>query len=103
MVLAYRCDRYKAEMRCHQSHRSVHKPRRPQQAIHSLSHRPCMMGYVKESEWLAVGAWVYEHFDEIGGISFLPYSDHIYKQAPYTPITKEEYDKAVAAFPNIDW
>ena len=66
-------------------------------------HNPSCTVYVKEAEWLSVGAWVYEHFNEIGGISFLPYSDHIYKQAPYTPITKEEYDKAVAAFPNIDW
>jgi ribonucleoside-diphosphate reductase alpha chain len=66
-------------------------------------HNPSCTVYVKESEWLAVGAWVHEHFNDIGGISFLPYDDHIYKQAPYTPMTKEEYEKAVASFPTIDW
>lgn len=70
---------------------------------HWCEHNPSCTVYVKENEWLAVGAWVYEHFNDIGGISFLPYSDHIYKQAPYTPVTKEEYEKAVAAFPPIDW
>lgn len=70
---------------------------------HWCEHNPSCTVYVKESEWLQVGAWVYEHFDEIGGISFLPHTDHIYKQAPYTPITKEEYEKAVAAFPVIEW
>ena len=47
---------------------------------------------MRESEWMEVGAWVYNNFDHIGGVSFLPYSDHTYKQAPYQPITKEEYD-----------
>jgi len=70
---------------------------------HWCEHNPSCTVYVKESEWLAVGAWVYEHFNDIGGISFLPYDDHIYKQAPYTPMTKEEYEKAVANFPTIDW
>jgi ribonucleoside-diphosphate reductase alpha chain len=59
--------------------------------------------YVREHEWLQVGAWVYEHFDMIGGISFLPYSDHSYRQAPYQPITAEQYDIALAAHPVIDW
>jgi ribonucleoside-triphosphate reductase (thioredoxin) len=66
-------------------------------------HNPSCTVYVKESEWLAVGAWVYEHFNDIGGIAFLPYDDHIYKQAPYTPIDKEGYEKAVAGFPTVDW
>ena len=66
-------------------------------------HNPSCTVYVKESEWLTIGAWVYEHFNDIGGLSFLPYTDHIYKQAPFQPITKEEYEKAVAAFPSIDW
>jgi ribonucleoside-diphosphate reductase alpha chain len=53
---------------------------------------------------MAVGAWVYEHFDELSGISFLPYSDHTYKQAPYQDATKEEYDALVEAFPDeIRW
>ena len=66
-------------------------------------HNPSCTVYVKDSEWLAVAAWVYSHFNDIGGISFLPYNDHIYKQAPYNAITKEEYEKAVANFPVIDW
>lgn len=59
--------------------------------------------YVREHEWMAVGAWVYEHFDEVGGISFLPYSDHTYAQAPYQPISKEEYAEWCAKTPKVDW
>lgn len=66
-------------------------------------HNPSTTVYVKEHEWLEVGAWVYKHFNQICGVSFLPYSDHIYKQAPYTPITKEEYEAAVLKFPEIKW
>ena len=67
-------------------------------------HNPSITVYVKEHEWLEVGAWVYENFDSICGISFLPYSDHIYQQAPYQPISKEEYELAVSRMPRtIDW
>jgi ribonucleoside-triphosphate reductase len=66
-------------------------------------HNPSCTVYVKEAEWLEVATWVYAHFNEIGGVSFLPHSDHIYKQAPYTSITKEDYETAVAKFPSIDW
>jgi ribonucleoside-diphosphate reductase alpha chain len=59
--------------------------------------------YVREHEWMAVGAWVYDHFDEVGGISFLPYSDHTYQQAPYQPITKDEYTEWMKRTPKIDW
>ena len=59
--------------------------------------------YVREHEWMTVGAWVYEHFDEIGGISFLPYSDHSYVQAPYQPISKEEYIALAKKTPKINW
>ncbi|NBX78013.1 hypothetical protein EBQ93_01470 [bacterium] len=54
-------------------------------------HKPSITVSVREDEWMAVGAWVYEHFDEVSGISFLPHSDHSYKQAPYQEVTKEEY------------
>jgi ribonucleoside-diphosphate reductase alpha chain len=70
---------------------------------HWTEHNPSCTIYIREHEWLAAGAWVYENFNEIGGISFLPYSEHIYKQAPNTEITKAEYDKLVAAFPVVDW
>lgn len=71
---------------------------------HWCEHNPSITVYVRENEWLSVGAWVYENFDSVGGISFLPYSDHIYKQAPYQPIDEAEYNAAVAAFPaSINW
>jgi ribonucleoside-triphosphate reductase len=59
--------------------------------------------YVKEHEWMAVGAWCYENFDSLTGVSFLPYSDHTYAQAPYTPCTEQEYIKAVKAMPDVDF
>ena len=59
--------------------------------------------YVREHEWLDVGAWVYKHFDEIGGVSFLPYSEHNYRQAPYQPITEEQFIEASSKHPVIDW
>ena len=53
---------------------------------------------------MEVGAWVYERFDELTGVSFLPYTEHTYVQAPYQPITEEEYIKHENAFPRaIDW
>jgi ribonucleoside-triphosphate reductase len=67
-------------------------------------HKPSITVYVKEHEWMAVGAWVYEHFDAISGISFLPYDGGNYVQAPYEEISEEEYNKLAAAMPkNIPW
>jgi ribonucleoside-diphosphate reductase alpha chain len=69
-------------------------------------HSPSVTVSVKEEEWAEVGDWVYEHFDLITGISFLPYSDHIYKQAPFQTITEEEYNIAKAKMPETlqwDW
>lgn len=59
--------------------------------------------YVRESEWLKVGAWVYEHFNDIGGVSFLPHTEHAYRQPPLSDLTVDQYEKAVAAFPEIEW
>ena len=70
---------------------------------HWCEHNPSITVYVKETEWLDVGAWVYKNFNDIGGIAFLPHSDHIYKQAPYQEITKEQYVDLVANMPKIDW
>lgn len=70
---------------------------------HWCEHNPSVTIYVKEEEWLEVGAWVYKNFDAIGGVSFLPHSDHIYKQAPYQEISKEEYDNLCSTFPTVDW
>ena len=67
-------------------------------------HKPSITVSVKEDEWMEVGAWVYKHFDEVSGISFLPHSDHSYKQAPYQEVTKEEYDALVEKMPkDIRW
>jgi ribonucleoside-triphosphate reductase len=67
-------------------------------------HKPSITVSVKEDEWMEVGAWVYKHFDEVSGISFLPHSDHSYKQAPYQEVTKEEYDSLVSKMPKeIRW
>ncbi len=67
-------------------------------------HKPSITVSVAEHEWMGVGAWVWDHFDDVSGISFLPKSDHTYRQAPYEAITKEEYDELVKASPkSIDW
>ena len=71
---------------------------------HWCEHNPSVTISVKEHEWIEVGAWVYEHFDEVGGISFLPFTDHIYKQAPFIPITKKEYDEHNSKMPKeLEW
>jgi len=67
-------------------------------------HKPSITVSVKEEEWMEVGAWVYKNFDEVSGISFLPHSDHTYKQAPYQEVSKEEYNSLVAKMPkDIRW
>jgi len=71
---------------------------------HWCEHKPSVTISVRDSEWLAVGAFVYEHFDEMSGVSFLPHSDHTYQQAPYQDCTKEEYEEMLAKMPSsIDW
>jgi len=67
-------------------------------------HSPSVTVSVKEDEWEEVGEWVYEHFDLITGVSFLPHSEHTYQQAPFQTITKEEYEAAKAAMPeSLAW
>jgi ribonucleoside-diphosphate reductase alpha chain len=67
-------------------------------------HKPSITVSVKEDEWMEVGAWVYKNFDEVSGISFLPHSEHTYKQAPYQEISKEEYEDLVTKMPkDIRW
>ena len=68
------------------------------------AHKPSVTISVKEDEWVDVAAWVYENFDSISGISFLPFSEHVYRQAPYQDCTEEEYKEALKAMPkNVDW
>jgi ribonucleoside-diphosphate reductase alpha chain len=71
--------------------------------MHWTEHNPSCTIYVKESEWTEVLAWVYKHFDIIGGVSFLPHSNHIYKQSPYKEISKDEYYSLLEKMPAIDW
>jgi ribonucleoside-diphosphate reductase alpha chain len=67
-------------------------------------HKPSVTISVKENEWMQVGAWVYEHFDEVSGVSFLPHSDHTYQQAPYEDCTEGVYKEALAGMPeSVDW
>lgn len=67
-------------------------------------HKPSVTINVKEEEWPEVGAYVYKHFDTISGVSFLPYSEHTYQQAPYQECDKETYEKFVEMSPkSIDW
>jgi len=71
---------------------------------HWCEHKPSVTISVKEHEWLDVGAWVYNHFDKMSGVSFLPFSEHVYKQAPYQDCSKEEYEAFAAKMPkSIDW
>jgi ribonucleoside-triphosphate reductase (thioredoxin) len=67
-------------------------------------HKPSVTINVRASEWFEVGAFVYKHFDEMSGVSFLPYNEHTYQQAPYQEIDKDAYDVALLAMPKqIDW
>jgi ribonucleoside-diphosphate reductase alpha chain len=71
---------------------------------HWTEHKPSVTIHVKESEWVDVGAWVYRNFDEVSGISFLPYDGHVYKQAPYQEISEEQYYELVEDVPtDVDW
>jgi ribonucleoside-triphosphate reductase len=70
---------------------------------HWTEHNPSITVYYKDDEFLNIGAWIYNNFSDVSGVSLLPHSDHVYKQAPYQEITKEAYDAFVASFPVIDW
>jgi ribonucleoside-triphosphate reductase (thioredoxin) len=71
---------------------------------HYCEHKPSVTISVKENEWMDVGAWVYKHFDEVSGISFLPFSEHTYQQAPYQDIDAEQYAEFKKKMPKkVDW
>ena len=71
---------------------------------HWCEHKPSATISVREPEWLKVGAWVWDNFDTISGVSFLPYADHSYQQAPYQEITKKEYKEWLKKTTNkVDW
>lgn len=70
---------------------------------HWCEHNPSITVYVREHEWLAVGHWVYTHFDDVGGVSFLPHTNHVYQQAPYTECSEAEYLELRAKMPTVSW
>ena len=73
-------------------------------AKHWCEHKPSVTISVKEEEWVPVGAWCWENFEYLSGVSFLPFSDHTYQQAPYQDIDEKTYKKLVKAMPTtIDW
>ena len=72
--------------------------------VHWCEHKPSVTISVKEEEWIDVGAWVYKNFDLMSGVSFLPYSEHTYKQAPYQDCDEKDYEKLLNKMPvNVDW
>ena len=71
---------------------------------HWCEHKPSITVSVKEHEWMVVGSWVWENFDSISGISFLPFSEHTYKQAPYQDCDEEQYKELLLKMPkNVNW
>jgi len=70
---------------------------------HYTEHNPSVTVSVGENEWLLVGNWVYENWDLVGGLSFLPRSNHVYQLAPYETITKEKYEQMQEALKHLDF
>lgn len=70
---------------------------------HFVEHNPSATIYVGEDEWLAVGNFIYENWDVVGGLSFLPRSNHVYQLAPYEEITKEEYERRISSMKKVDF
>ena len=71
---------------------------------HWCEHKPSVTITVRDSEWMSVGSFVYEYFDEMSGVSFLPHSDHSYQQAPYQEVGKHDHDYLKSIMPSkIDW
>lgn len=68
-------------------------------AVEWCEHKPSISVYVRENEWLEVGAWCYKNFDVLNGVSFFPVNDHIYQEAPYEEITAERYTELMGTFP----
>jgi hypothetical protein len=70
---------------------------------HFTEHNPSVTVYVEDDEWIGVAGWVFENWEAIGGLSFLPKSSHSYALAPYEEITEEEYDRLSTQFPALDF
>ena len=70
---------------------------------HWCEHKPSITVYVRENEWPSIGGWVYDNFDSMSGVSFLPHSDHIYKQAVYEDVSKAQYEELAESLDEYDW
>ena len=71
---------------------------------HWCEHKPSITVYYTDDEFLQVSQWIWENFDLCSGISLLPYSDHVYQQAPYEEIDANQYKELVKAMPkDINW
>jgi ribonucleoside-diphosphate reductase alpha chain len=70
--------------------------------LNFTEHNPSVTIFVKPEEWLTVAEWVYRNWEIVGGLSFLPSSDHVYQLAPYEKITQDEYEKRLSALSNLD-
>jgi ribonucleoside-diphosphate reductase alpha chain len=71
--------------------------------VHWTEHNPSVTIYIRPTEWLEVGKWVYDNWDIVGGLSFLPFDGGMYHLAPYEAISQEEFDRRTAAMPKINW
>ena len=71
--------------------------------LNFTEHNPSATISVGEEEWVAVVAWLFENWDIVGGLSFLPRSNHVYRLAPYEPIDKKTFERLTARFPQIDY
>ena len=71
--------------------------------VHWTEHNPSVTVYIRQEEWLAVGKWVYDNWEIVGGLSFLPYDGGVYHLAPYEAISQEDYEKRMSTFPKINW
>lgn len=70
---------------------------------HWCEHKPSITIYYTDDEFLDVAQWIWRNFDSVSGISLLPYSDHVYQQAPYEKIKKDQYKQLLAELPKVDW
>jgi len=71
--------------------------------VNYTEHNPSVTISVGENEWIKVAHWLYQHWDIVGGLSFLPRSNHVYQLAPYETIDKQTYDKLIANIPDFDF
>ena len=70
---------------------------------HWCEHKPSITIYYTDDEFLDVAQWIWKNFDSVSGISLLPYSDHVYQQAPYEKIKKDQYKQLLAELPKVNW